>query len=154
MNKDLNVLEDLFIRLQGSQIVEYSYNKNILRLQLQATVANYLLPGSQHFHLVLEGCSHLFFLSYSQTQENRVPIDKTGDIFSKGLMIQGIELRNRESSVVMSKDGFIIYCNSYLNMVEAGELHLKANAFQLYDQEFGRVSYSEFCKASDLLKSN
>jgi len=154
MNTDLNVLEDLFIRLQNSQIIDYSYRNNILRLQILTNIAAFLLPSSQHINLVLQDCHYLYFLSYTQTQETRSPIDNLEEIFRKGLIIRGIELRNRENSALQAKEGFILYCNSILSTVEAGELHLKASGFQMYDQEFGRVSYPDFSKASDLLKSS
>jgi hypothetical protein len=154
MNQDLNDLEDLFIRLQGSKISGFSYSNNILRLQIQSTIAPFLLPGSRHLHLVLSGCTHLFYLSYRQTQENRIPIENPEVIFSRELILQGIELSNRESVLSNTKEGFILYCSSDFSLVEAGELHFKARGFQVYDQEFGRVSYPEFCRASEVLKSS
>ena len=153
MNQDLYFLEDLFIRLQGSHITDYSYSNSILRFQLQTAVAALLLPGSYAMHLVLEGCYRIYFFSYNQDQENRKSLDNPSQIFVKGLIIQGIELRNRQNSINQNKEDFILYCNSYRNTIEAGELHLNAHGFQLYDQEFGKVSYKAFCKASDQLKT-
>jgi hypothetical protein len=154
MNPNLYALENLFIRLQGTQIVHFSFNQGTLRLQIKTPVASQLLPGSETVHLVIGGCHKLFYLSYNQIQENRVALDKPELIFDKGLQIQGIELRNRDTTDKLVKEGFIVYCNSFLHDLEAGELHFTATDFQLYDQEFGLISFETFLRAAGELNTN
>ena len=154
MNQNLYALENLIIRLQGTQILNFSFSQHILRLQIKTPVAAQLLPGSDTINLVIDGCQKLFYLSYTQAREDRIAQDDPEIFFAKGLQIQGIELRNRETADNNINEGFIIYCNSYLHTIEAGELHLTANSFQLYDQEFGIINYETFLQAASQLNAN
>ena len=154
MNQDAYALEDLFIRLQGTQIIDYSYGQNTLRLQIKSPVASQLLPGSETMHLVMRGCNKLYYLSYTQTLNERVAQSNPDIYFSLGLQIQGLQLRNRDIADNISNQNFVIFCNSYLHTIEAGELHFNASGFQLYDQEFGQIDYDDFKRAAGKLQAD
>lgn len=152
MNQDPYVLEDLFIRLQGTQIVTYSFSQKILRLQIKTPVAAHLLMGSDTINLVLHGCDELYYLSFKKNLNQRIAQKDPEQFFRMGLQIQGLQLQNRNTNEENHNNRFVIYCNSYLQNIEAGELHFSANGFQLYDQEFGVIKYDDFKKAANALQ--
>jgi len=154
MNLSPYALEDLFIRLQGTQIVDYSYSQQILRLQIKTPVASQLLLNADTLHLVMRDCTKLVYYSYTQTVEERIPQRDPEYFFGFGLQIQGLQLRNRETADKMANQDFIIFCNSYLHTIEAGELHFRTSAFELYDEEFGQINYDDFKKAADKLQAS
>ncbi|GEO06905.1 hypothetical protein AAE02nite_45690 [Adhaeribacter aerolatus] len=154
MNQNPYALEDLFIRLQGTQIVDYSYGQQVLRLQIKTPVASQLLANTDTLHLVLRDCTKLFYLSYTQTLEERIAQNDPEYFFGIGLQIQGLQLRNRETADKINNQDFIIFCNSYLHNIEAGELHFKAGGFQLYDQEFGQINFEDFKRAAGELQAD
>lgn len=154
MNQDLYALEDLFIRLQGTQIIHYSYGQSVLRLQIKTPLASYLLPGSESIHVVMQGCHQVKYLSYTQTLEDRTAEDDPESIFALGLQIQGMQLSNRETPERLINHNFVIFCNSYLHTIEAGELQITATGFQIYDQEFGQILFEDFKKAAAQLQTN
>ena len=134
-------ISEIIYRLRGSQIQKYTLGSGTLRLVLFTSVSNFLKPPSACINLVLTPCPEIYYLSYTQVLEARIAQHDLEQIFGKGLMIQGVEQT--------SKTHLIIYCNSYQNTLEAGELHLEAANWQLYDAEFGRISFAAFCQASD-----
>ena len=134
-------LTDIFNRLRGSSIINHTYEQETLRLEIKTHIAAYLKPPVQTINLVLEGCRHLQYLSYTQIQEARASQTDTSKIFNQNLVVQGIEKRPLSD--------YILYCISQTKAVEAGELHFSATGFQLYDQEFGRLSYPTFCEVAD-----
>ncbi len=136
MATELEKLREVLFKLQGDRIINFSFDGKTLRLEIESPLAGLLLPESTHLNLVLNTCTRIFYLSYTQTLETRVEQTNPTAIMKKGLMIQGVELKLPQE--------FIIYCNSYLNTVEAGELHVFTTGFQLYDQEFGRISWPVF----------
>lgn len=154
MNQDLFALENLIIQLQGAPIISFSYNQNILMLKVNTPVAAQLLPRTESVHLVIRGCHKLVYLSYTQIQQERIRQENPEIFFGNALQIQGIELRNRNSLERKVKEGFILYCNSYLHTIEAGELHFTCNGFEIYDQEFGKISYDNFIQAADKLNTS
>jgi len=103
----------------------------------------HLKPPVETINLILKGCRQLQYLSYTQTQESRTIQTNASEIFHQNLIVQGVERRPFST--------IILYCISQAIAVEAGELHFSASGFQLYDQEFGRLSYPTFCKAADKL---
>ncbi|MDB5263598.1 MAG: hypothetical protein JWQ14_2881 [Adhaeribacter sp.] len=154
MNQDLFALENLIIQLQGAPIISFSYNQNILMLKVNTPVAAQLLPRTESVHVVIRGCHKLDYLSYTQLQQERIRQENPEIFFGNALQIQGIELRNRNSLERKVKEGFILYCNSYLHTIEAGELHFTCNGFEIYDQEFGKISYDNFIQAADKLNTS
>ena len=132
-------LTDVFFRLQGSLIRDYTFGQEVLRLVIQTAIAQYLSPAGNAINLVLEGCRELYYLSYTQTLDARTRQTQAEDIFEKALVIGGAENR--------SFNHFVIYCHSALPVVEAGELHITCKNFEMYDQEFGILNYKDFCQA-------
>lgn len=134
-------LGDLFTRLIGGCIVDYDPGPENLRLVVTSPVAALLSPGQEAIQVVLEQCQDLYYLSYTQTQEERVVQQDCHAIFSQELQLLGVEER--------AGNHLILYCNTCLDVLEAGELHFSARGFRLYDQEFGHLPYEHFCRASD-----
>ena len=134
-------LGELFRHLVGGCIVDYDPGPDNLRLVVTSPAATLLSPGQEAIQLVLEHCQDLYYLSYTQTQEERVVQQDLPAIFSQDLKILGVEER--------AGNHLILYCSTCLNVLEAGELHLSAQGFRLYDQEFGHLSYERFCRAAD-----
>ncbi len=136
-------LTDVIFKLQSDKIIDYNYDGKTLRLVVESVMASNFIQGTDVLNLVLTNCTEVFYLSYTQSLENREIQDVPDQIFSKGLAVQGVECREITH--------FIIYCNSYLNTVEAGELHVTATGFQLYDQEFGRINLNTFNRIANKL---
>ena len=140
MKEVADLLINIFNQLRGSSILNYTYAHEVLRLEIKTPLAAYLKLPVETINLILEGCRQLQYQSYTQTQESRNVQTDAGEIFKQILVVQGVERR--------PSSNFIIYCISQTKAVEAGELHFSASGFQLYDQEFGRLSYPAFCKAA------
>lgn len=138
-------LQETINRLVNGTIIGFSHDGKTLRLEIEIPVASYILPDSQYINLVLQNCPSVSYLSYTQPVAGRNELRDLTQIFSKSLVIQGVEGRLNYY--------YLIYCNSALNKLEAGELHLRTSAFQLYDQEFGRVDIPTFLKIADKLGS-
>jgi hypothetical protein len=141
MKEKPGMMGDLFLRLVGGCIVDYAWGPENLRLMVTSPVAALLSPGQEAIQVVLEHCQDLYYLSYTQTQEERVVQQDFRAIFSQDLQILGVEER--------AGNHIILYCSTCLEVLEAGELHFSAPGFHLYDQEFGHLPYERFCRAAD-----
>jgi hypothetical protein len=136
-----SLLADLFLRLLGGCILDYDLGPDNLRLMVACPAAPLLAPGQEAIQVVLEDCRELFYLSYTQSQEERVVQQDVSTILSQDLLILGCEEKTGNQ--------LILFCSSSQNLLEAGELHLAARCFHLYDQEYGHLSYERFCRAAD-----
>jgi hypothetical protein len=134
-------MADLFLRLLGGCIVDYAWSPENVRLTVTSPVAAFLSPEQEAIQVVLEDCRDLYYLSYTQVQEERVLQQDYNTIFSQDLQILGVEER--------AGNQIILYCSTCQDLLEAGELHLSAQSFRLYDQEYGHLSYERFCRAAD-----
>lgn len=132
---------ELFRRLIGGCIVDYAPGAENLRLTVTSPAAALLSPGQEAIQVVLEQCQNLCYLSYTQTQEERIVQQDFDAIFSQDLQILGVEER--------PGNHLILFCSTCLDVLEAGELHFSVRDFRLYDQEFGHLSYERFCRAAD-----
>jgi hypothetical protein len=141
MKERSNLIADLFLRLLGGCIVEYALGPENLRLMVTSPAAALLSPEQEAIQVVLEDCADVYYLSYTQTQEERTLQRDLPAIFAQDLQILGVEER--------AGNHIILYCSTCQEMLEAGELHLAAGGFQLYDQEFGLLPYERFCRAAD-----
>jgi hypothetical protein len=133
MTSRLKEMEELFRLFIHCRIEEYAYSKGKLRLKFNTSLAKYLSSDFTHINLVIKGCENLSYHSYTASVQHRVKWDPQ-EIFQVGLEPRFIQRINSR---------FIIYCNSYFRVVEAGELHFKAQDYDLYDQEFGKVGYEQ-----------
>jgi hypothetical protein len=104
-------------------------------------VAALLSPEQEALQVVLEECRDIYYLSYTQPQEERVLQQDFDHIFHQDLQILGLEERTGNQ--------IILYCSTCQELLEAGELHFRAQGFRLYDQEFGLLPYERFCQAAD-----
>lgn len=141
MSENSGLLSGLFLRLLGACIIEYDQGPQKLRFLVESPIATLLSPDQQAIQVVLEGYRDLYYLSYTQKQEERLPLQDLELVFSKPLQILGLEERDESE--------LILYCSSCQEQLEAGELHVRAHSFQLYDQEFGFLTYEQFCHAAD-----
>lgn len=141
MEEQPSLLADLFMRLLGGSILEYDLGPDNLRLMVASPVAPLIAPDQEAIQVVLEDCRSLFYLSYTQNQEERVLQQDVSTIFSQDLQILGCEEK--------AGNELILFCSSSHQLLEAGELHVVARSFRLYDQEYGHLSYERFCLAAD-----
>jgi hypothetical protein len=141
MKEKPSLIADLFLRLLGGCIVDYAWGPENLRLMVTSPVAALLSPEQEAIQVVLEDCRELYYLSYTQKQEERVFQQDYQIIFSQDLQILGLEERTGNQ--------IILYCSTCQELLEAGELHFSARSFRLYDQEFGHLPYERFCRAAD-----
>ncbi|QNF34520.1 hypothetical protein HUW51_17970 [Adhaeribacter swui] len=81
--------------------------------------------------LVLHGKPEIYYLSYTATTANRIPLSEPSKIVAHNLTLQGATLVNSHK--------LILYCNSS-KQIEAGELHVTFIHYQLYDDQFGRIN--------------
>jgi hypothetical protein len=141
MKQKSSLIAELFLRLLGGCIVDYAWGPENLRLMVTSPVATVLAPEQEAIQVVLEDCRDLYYLSYTQTQEERVLQQDLAAIFRQQLQILGLEERTGSQ--------IILYCSACQELMEAGELHFTAGGFRLYDQEFGLLPYERFCRAAD-----
>ena len=129
------------MRLLGGCILDYDLGPENLRLMVASPVVPLIAPDQEAIQVILEDCRALFYLSYTQNQEERVLQQDVSTIFSQDLQILGCEEK--------AGNELILFCSSSHHLLEAGELHFVARSFRLYDQEYGHLSYERFCLAAD-----
>lgn len=136
----LKALTSIFQVLTGSRLMAFDFSAQRLRFTLQTRLAGLLLAGSDQLNLVLDGCRHFYYLSYTNLPADRHPNYNLFPLFQKHPEVQGI--------TSPEPDKYILFTSlPAAAIIEAGELHFTATHFQLYDQAFGKITYEFFCEA-------
>ena len=133
ISNPVTTLQHVLEFLTGSQITDIvtSDDGSTIRLDWQLPAKTKISWPTRILRLVLIGQPKLFYLSYTQNTADRQPITKRESILSKNLILQGARIGGPQT--------LILYGHSP-QQVEAGELHLNFKNYQLYDDQYGRIS--------------